>query len=253
MGHTMSKISITARNLLFLLTGLSLTLACARRDGPDIRWVGIPGGTAYLGSRTGRPREAVRTVTFAPFRMSATEVTVGQFLPYCKGTAVSDCASPQLERLGDYWRAKGRLDMPITGITRKQATDFAAWLSKKQAKIIRLPTGDEWEYAARAGVDGAPFPWGWDSPTGRAQFNAEGPSRVARFAPNRWGLYDMAGNVAEWCGNADQTCGGSWSDRAETSLRVFTRTSVPENYADADVGFRLLCEIPSDSSGSQPH
>ncbi|MBI3650149.1 MAG: SUMF1/EgtB/PvdO family nonheme iron enzyme [Acidobacteria bacterium] len=96
---------------------------------------------------------------------------------------------------------KGR--QPVISITHHAAMEYCRWLSQKTGKLYRLPTEAEWEYACRAGAKSA-YSFGDDAKklADYAWFtdNADGaPHPVGKKKPNAWGLYDMHGNVAEWC------------------------------------------------------
>ena len=127
-----------------------------------------------------------------------------------------------------YFSHAGYNDYPVVGVSWEQANAFAAWrtdylrrsLGKQGVHIeqYRLPTEAEWEYAARAGIDDNQYPWEGDLPLTEkdgcfyANFKPmEGnyvkdgnliTSKVATYAPNNFGLYDMAGNVSEWTSTA---------------------------------------------------
>lgn len=109
---------------------------------------------------------------------------------------------------------------PVVGVTWEQAVAFTNWRTKLyygtdlvQGEEYRLPTEAEWEYAARGGRELALYPWGGEyvrdskgcylanfkpSRAGFADDNGSATMKVASFPPNNYGLYDMAGNVAEW-------------------------------------------------------
>ena len=96
----------------------------------------------------------------------------------------------------------GRKGQPAICITHHSAMEYCRWLSAKTGKIYRLPTEAEWEYACRAGTTTA-YSFG-DDPAKLGDYawyveNAEKPQPVGKKKPNPWGLYDMHGNVAEWC------------------------------------------------------
>ena len=118
---------------------------------------------------------------------------------------------------GASWRApegpgsalEGREDHPVIHVSWSDAAAYAAWAG------ARLPTEAEWEYAARGGLDGQPFPWGAErEPGGRHRMNVwqgrfpvlnslddgfYGTAPVDAFAPNGHGLHNACGNVWEWC------------------------------------------------------
>jgi formylglycine-generating enzyme required for sulfatase activity len=126
----------------------------------------------------------------------------------------------------------GRDDHPVVHVAHEDAVAYAAWAGKE------LPTEAEWEYAARGGLDGAPYAWGDEpAPGGRIMANTwqgrfpwenleadgyAGTSPVDAFPPNSYGLYDMIGNVWEWTASdlAPRTSCCAPSDPAAETRRV---------------------------------
>jgi len=187
---------------------------------------------------------------------------------------------------------------PVVGINWKQATAFTKWRSKMMNAFLRkikkpvlpefrLPTESEWEYASRGGLDFSPYPWGGPYTRNikgcflanfkplRGNYVADGglkTMKTASYNPNGFGLYDMAGNVAEWTSNAyDESAlsyshdmnmdyhynaseddnsvlkrksirGGSWKDIAyfiQTSTRTFEYQDTAKSY----IGFRCAVDF----------
>lgn len=127
-----------------------------------------------------------------------------------------------------YFWHPGYDDYPVVGVSWKQASAFCIWRTQYLNSFLtsagdlpvhdyQLPSEAQWEYAARGGLENSMYPWG-----GMYTRNREGcflanfkplrgnyaddggitTLRVGSYEPNEWGLYDMAGNVAEWCINA---------------------------------------------------
>ncbi|MBF0406639.1 MAG: SUMF1/EgtB/PvdO family nonheme iron enzyme [Candidatus Riflebacteria bacterium] len=150
----------------------------------------IPAGTFTMGSLKGRPDERpVRSVTITkPFYIGIHEVTVKQY---------SDVT-------GEKTRVPMPPDNPVLFITWDKAKEFCRILSERENLVYRLPTEAEWEYSARAGTE-TEFYWGDTYRDGFAwcHYNSGRPTRsthpVGTLQPNAWGLYDMLGNIAEWC------------------------------------------------------
>jgi formylglycine-generating enzyme required for sulfatase activity len=196
--------------------------------GTDLKFelIPIPGGTFQMGSPE---TEAMRSkdegpqhdVAIAPFWMGKFEVTWDEFDEYAfqndlkrkQRAGVNLAAQAEPEKLADAVTRPtapyadetfglGRHNQPVICITHHAAMEYCRWLSAKTGKVYRLPTEAEWEYACRAGTTTA-YSFG-DDPAKLAEYawnvdNAEKPQAVGKKKPNPWGLYDMHGNVSEWC------------------------------------------------------
>jgi formylglycine-generating enzyme required for sulfatase activity len=131
--------------------------------------------------------------------MGRTEVTVGA---YQRFAAETGRAMPPAPARNAGW---AKTDHPMVNVTWPEAREFCAW------SATGLPTEEQWEYAARGGHPDWLHPWGnadplcTDGAANGARFDdggacrGAGPSRVASFGRNGYGLADMAGNVWEWC------------------------------------------------------
>lgn len=132
---------------------------------------------------------------------------------------------------------RGGKGFPAIAMTQHAANKFCHWLSAKTGHFYRLPTEAEWEYAARGGLKGAKFPWGNQLPNkARLNYGQSGFDRaikVGRYAPNGFGLHDMAGNVWEFIADEWQlyrdgvatnpVAGGDLFDKGDSYLAVTTR------------------------------
>lgn len=160
-------------------------------------------------------------------------------------------------------RGFGHEGFPAMSMSHKGATEFCRWLSARTGRRYRLPTEHEWKYAAAAGSAGA-YTSGDEAPLEHAWFkeNAAGTThRAGTKKANSWGLFDVHGNVAEWCDGVDGkpvARGGSYRDEP-AALRLDSRMppspswnatdpQIPKSVwwlADAPfVGFRVVCEGP---------
>ena len=190
------------------------------------------------------------------------------------------------------WRRQQSDDEPVSTISWEDAAAFCKWLSKKEHKTYRLPTEAEWEYACRAGTT-TPFNFG-DSLNGD-QANCNGtlaydpvngnhnsedgtyrarPMNVGSFKPNAFGLFDMHGNIMQWCADwyeddprrGDVTInpvgpatgerrvlrGGSWY-HAAVRCRSANRGGGGPTSANFDVGFRVVMEPRLSQTQNDPH
>lgn len=150
--------------------------------------VRLPGGAFKMGSpdqeRGRNPWESPQhPVTIAPFAIAATETTEAQ---WAACVADGQCRAK---------RSLGGATAPVLGVTWREATGYAAWLSRKTGKAFRLPSEAEWEYAARGGTASA-YWWGETFEAGKVARGA--PKASGSFAPNGFGLFDISGNAREW-------------------------------------------------------
>lgn len=160
--------------------------------------VPVPTGKFYMGSeREGKdidesPVHRVRITN--PFRLSATEVTNAQY----------EAFDPDHKKLRGKNGFSTRDDEAVVFISYSEAVAFCDWLSKKEDKPYRLPTEAEWEYACRAGTI-SDFSTGKSLPESLLKNQKTSrtvtvvPLTVGQTPANEWGLYDMHGNVEEWC------------------------------------------------------
>ncbi len=178
------------------------------------------------------PPHKVRLVR--PYYLGTHEVRVADFERFVTATGYQTTAEKEgksrgliggewSEREGLNWRRPGfdqQATHPVTSVSWDDAMAFCQWLSREEGRTYRLPTEAEWEFACRAGTETLFF-WGDNPDAGKGYLNAAdqtgGPSGrawlhkfnfkdgypatspVGRFKPNAFGLYDMQGNVSEWC------------------------------------------------------
>ena len=160
----------------------------------------IPAGSFEMGDSKNEPEEWMEdarpehTGTLDAFYMNAYEVTNAQYSQFVRAT--------EGYRKAEYWDDDdlNQANQSVVGVSWNDATAYAEWVGK------RLPTEAEWEHAARGGLEGQRYPWGNKITYDNANFSGTGGidqwdkcSPVGSFAANGYGLYDMAGNVWEWC------------------------------------------------------
>ncbi len=156
----------------------------------------IPAGAFQMGSETGNGDEKpVHTVNLGAFYMDVYEATNARYQE-CVQAGV--CSAPS--NSGSYGRASyyGNAqfaEYPVLYVSWNDAKTYCEW------RGARLPTEAEWEKAARGGLEGKLYPWGDEIDCAKANYNYScigDTSAVGSYAPNGYGLYDMAGNVWEW-------------------------------------------------------
>jgi formylglycine-generating enzyme required for sulfatase activity len=200
----------------------------------------IPAGRYTMG-------ETKKDVTIAPFYLDVTEVSVSA---YKACVSSGRCTAPNADDPKCNWENADRLRHPINCVDWAQASDYCAAFGK------RLPTEEEWEWAARGGSKAWAYPWGSAPPADQVCWNGKGNTlgegrrestcAVGTFltGTNAWEVHDLSGNVWEWTASAFEGTnkrvvrGGSWhtleADRLSTTYR-FRRE--PEE-RDFLLGFR---------------
>ena len=222
-----------------------------------MKLVYCPAGECMMGSP---PEELMR-------QEEETQHSVRISSPFYLGT--TEVTQKQWSSLMDINRSleKGE-DLPVQNVSWKEALDFCRNLGIPEERVYRLPSEAEWEYACRAssqdawwaGKDLADLAW-------YSENSEESSHAVGGKKPNPWGLFDLLGNVAEWCsdyyapyprealvdprgplvGKVRVIRGGSWR-HFRPMLRPAARSSAPESYQYPHLGFRVTLEIPSKGS-----
>ncbi len=185
-------------------------------------------GTASNPKETGEGPFAIPALAVARY-----ETTVAEFRAFAERTGyeAEGCAVFKAKSLSSFqpwsnWREPGfqqGYSHPVVCVSKRDAEAYTAWLSDITGQVYRLPTAAEWEYAARAGRTTA-YPLGDELRQDDANFGYKnlGTKPGGRYPANAWGLYDVAGNAAEWTGTCEATelrkgveCqvrGGGWED-----------------------------------------
>jgi formylglycine-generating enzyme required for sulfatase activity len=192
----------------------------------------IPRGTFVLGDRGDR-------VTVGAFELDVSEVTSLAF-----GECVSQGACAATFPGGTCTGGQRALEQhPMNCVSLTQALAYCGWLGK------RLPTEEEWEWAARGGDRGLKYPWGDQPPSAQLCWNrCEGTCRTRAFPPSAFGLYDLAGNVWEWTSSRSTAAGdtghpvfrgGGWRNDQASFFRVAARfADHPDDAQSVFIGFR---------------
>jgi len=270
------------------LTVVLTCLACSEEEAaqPPEGMVLIPAGPFQMGSTTGDVDEApVHTVELDAFYIDQHEVTNAEYQAFVTATGypaprgIGYTAVYELLK-HDYepWRDSGfnHPHQPVTTVTWFDAVAYCEWAGK------RLPTEAEWEKAARGDLEDARYPWGSAEPDNTAANFADSQTEfewrstnvndgflftapVGTFPPNGYGLFDMAGNVWEWCadwysptyyaesprrnpkgpytGERRVLRGGTWYRAAHTLRNAERVSDFPENSLNV-VGFRCAMDAP---------
>lgn len=227
----------------------------------------VPKGTFRAGSpadsRWHAKDEIERDVTLTKdFEMLDAPVTRGQYAAFVADTAYVTEMERNVNLI--HWKNPGfpqTDEHPVVWLNHADALAFVSWFSAKTGRTARLPTDAEYEYATRAGTTTAWYV-GDDETAARTigVFESKGTGPVKQHVPNAWGLFDLSGNVYEWCadyygyyeptavtdprnepplGNNRVLRGGSWKSAPKDGRSAARRSSYP-SYATAETGFRFV-------------
>ena len=225
------------------------------RDGAEMAW--IPAGSFTMGRKTGeRDARPPRILELGGYWIYRTPVTVAQYRRFCDGTAGTDHERrmPPPPKWG--WID----DHPMVLISWRDAADYGTWAFGSNSRTF-LPTEVQYERAMQ-GPAGTEYPWGENFFTDEC-INSIRPNHpigtvsVGSKSPNGWGLYDMAGNVWEWCadwydadafrrlegreaqaGKQRSVRGGAWDTRNSKMFRTDFRSKADPANQTPNTGFR---------------
>ncbi len=284
-----------------LMLGLSAHSFSKKQEIKEPSMVLIPGGSFKMGSNDSPDSKPVHRVFVRAFYLATKEVTNAEFVEFLnnvqtevsngedvffKGQQIYDlicdgfCSDWKAEiylQDGRFKVRPGQEHHPVTLVSWYGATAYAKWLSQRTGKSYRLPTEEEWEYAAGGGK--AHQKWAGTNSAGkklsqyanlcdqacavknwRYQILNDGyayTAPVGSFKPNKFGLYDMTGNAHEWCNSRYFESyiipqhpsqdpedisyvfrGGSWINKPANVL-TSSRFSAEPEYCTTVLGFRL--------------
>ncbi|MFN6963614.1 MAG: SUMF1/EgtB/PvdO family nonheme iron enzyme [Pyrinomonadaceae bacterium] len=234
----------------------------ASSTGPATRaeMVLIPGGTFKMGRNDGRENERPEhEVTVKPFMMDKTEVTNAEYFEFVNATG----RRPTPAHWVNDKPIPGQEQMPVRFVSYDDAMAFAEWRSQRDGVAYRLPTEEEWEFAARNGAKADLYPWGdkYDAKCAVLDEPSHEPKAVgSRSCPNQWGVVDLIGNVFEWTSSPPSLYPGSpgtlkplsesyymvrggsalYKSTGPLAITATFRQEVPAKRTLAELGFRLV-------------
>ncbi|MBI2300089.1 MAG: SUMF1/EgtB/PvdO family nonheme iron enzyme, partial [Armatimonadetes bacterium] len=212
--------------------------------------VQIPAGEFMMGDpagKGGKDEQPQKRVYVGAFWMDVHEVTIDKYRRFCRETRY---------RMPQQRDGNGEL-CPVGNVTWVEAAAYAEYVGRK------LPTEAQWERAARGGLVDMPFAWGDKWERDKANCDSRGAVPVGSYPPNGYGLFDMIGNVFEWCRDAydagwyakmpdrepvnDRASGnrvirGGSASSSAGGARVTTRLNGSPTYHAVNGGFRCVSE-----------
>jgi formylglycine-generating enzyme required for sulfatase activity len=236
--------------------------------------VAISPGAFSMGLANARPEEQpVHTIEIDAFEIGRYEVTNKEYEVFANATGY--VTQSEKENSSVTWRSyftSERENYPVVLVSWQDANAYCKWLSDVTNKNFRLPTEAEWEYAARGGAT-TKYPWGDEIDPDQANYDSEqkrgliagvaleNVEPVDSYEANGYGLFNVSGNVAEWCqdwyeedyykkspsknpqgsekGLFKVIRGGGWASQAD-ACRISRRNSNSPTFAVPYLGFRIV-------------
>ncbi len=232
-------------------------------EGGKADLVAIQGGSFLMGRASGPPQETpAHPVDVQTFQMDRTEVTNTEYADFVRETKHAPPAHWAVDK-----PPFGQERWPVVNISFDDANAFAAWRSKRDGVTYRLPTEDEWEYAARNGEQADLYPWGptWKANAAVLKEAAPAPVGSRPDGKNKWGVADLVGNVWEWTSSKTSVYPGNtgiipagiqdWitirggcyvsdPDKSDAPVTGCMRNFVPPSTKTTLLGFRLVRSGP---------
>ena len=170
-----------------------------------------------------------------PFYIASTSVTFNQYDEFCEVTKQKK-PSPVI----------GRGECPVINVNVAEALAYCAWLSKETQSSVRLPKEDEWEFAAKGGNKSKEYEYSGSNNLDEVGWYCDNSGKrthpVGQKKANELGIFDMSGNVWEWCNTSGVIRGGAWNYAAVHS-RIMVRLVIGPDERNSNVGFRVVREV----------
>lgn len=249
-----------------LIPGGTFEMGISEKDIEELAMMGrdVPHMNNALAERWFSDEMPRHTVQIDPFYLDKYEVSNAQFSKFIEEAAYD--AEGNWQKYFD----QDRLDHPVVNVTWNDAQAYAKWAGK------RLPSESEWEYAAKGDKNVKWFSWGDSVDATRANYRYNGESffeglgrlmglrkintkPVGSYKSNGYGLYDLCGNVSEWCSDAYKpypgyskdesdfsgkvTRGGNWDSPNAVFIRVNIRGDYEDSHYSRKLGFRCAKSI----------
>lgn len=232
--------------------------------------VPISAGIFTIGSPSGEKGRNVdegpqKKVKVSGFWMGEKEVTFEEWdsffknmeVPQTKNITVDAVSRPTAQYIDLTWGMGRDAKQPTNSMSQQAALMYCKWLYEKTGVFYRLPTEAEWEYSCRAGSQ-TTYPFGSDikslAANGFFKENSGGKfQKTASLKPNRWGLYDMLGNVSEWTldqydPKAYEKLPSDARDPLNPPASKYPKVTRGGSYLDEAAELRCANRIPSDAA-----